>query len=211
MLVSATLVTGCGGQTSLATLDMPQCASTFITPNYADADDPQTGRDNALLRWPAFPIRVHFRNDATLPGGESAQAIWTEASKRWETVAGTTLFARTNSENGADVIVEFRTHATLPNGADRASTNVTWEPTERVLKRAETIIGISPVMTADQAGPGLRGLLTKQIGHALFLRGSSPHADDAMFATTNLSQDRPLSTRDRNTFLTAYCGQFRQR
>lgn len=210
-LVGTGILTGCGGQASLATAELPQCASTFITPNYADADDPQTGRDNVLLRWPAFPVKVYFRNEATLPGGASAQGLWNEAADRWESVAGTTLFATTGSETDADIVVEFRSHSSTPIGANRATTSVTWDPTQRMLKRAETIIGVWPTMTPDQAGPGFRGLLTKQIGHALFLRGSSPNAEDAMFATTNLSEDRPLSTRDRNSLLTAYCSQFRRR
>ena len=211
VLVSAGALAGCGGQSSIATLTLPQCASTFVVPNYADASDPMTGRDNALLRWPAFPVQVHFRNNAILPGGHSGQALWNEAADRWETAAGVTLFAPAASEATADIIVEFRSHTSTPVGADRASTQVTWEPSQRQLKRAETIIGVWPGMTADQAGPGMRGLLTKQIGHALFLRGSSPHADDAMFATLNLDQDRILSARDINTFRTAYCGELRRR
>lgn len=212
----ALMVVGCGGGGSgTNTTGSGTCGPDFLTPNYIQAVDPGSNQPNRARFWTSFPLNVRFTNDETFDdNGTSVSAADQSriAMARWESAAdGANLFEETTSSSNAKITVTFNQIANAPgSGGTLGSTVVSFFPSNNQLIDAEITINIWPNMTRAQFIDGLRKTIAHEFGHALYLQGHSDESEDVMYYQTNPSIDFPLTTRDINTFKTAYCGEFTQ-
>ena len=101
----------------------------------------------------------------------------------------------------ADVTVSFYAFTGAP-GQTLGRTNYRFYDGSETLHSATVQLGI----TGDARNDGITA--THEFGHALGLIGHSPHPGDLMFNQGNDTDCGCLTSRDVNTLLTAYCGQF---
>lgn len=189
------------------------CGPNYAVPNYAQAEDPSTGEDNLLLHWSGFPVRVYYANDIVFdPSGDNISAIdvVTTARDRWTTASnGGVTFDEVGSSGQADITVEFEHLDSQPSGGQSlAVTRITYQPSTSTIFSAEITIYTWDGMTKNQFENGLKSTASHEFGHALFISGHSPLNIDLMYFSASASQDKQISTQDRNTLETAYCGEY---
>lgn len=205
------LLAGCGGGGTAKTTGALTCGPTYKTPNYILAKDPSSGIQNDLRYWANFPVKVFigpeiiFEDNGVVVNTTTMQTD--AALQRWTTAAGSTLFTKT-SESQAQITITFNELPEEPGpGATLGRTIVTYYPSNNQLVSAEIIVNTWVGMTKAEFN-GLRQTITHEFGHALFLQGHSDVEADTMFWQSDPSTDAPLTTRDKNSFETAYCGDF---
>lgn len=208
------LLVGCGGSNSpLVSTPLPKCTLDFATPNYALDTDPTRQVANELRFWPSFPLTIHVKNSlaqATANGPQTTNELLSQALQRWIDASNNQIqFKFTDDPTAADITLEFKETPSRPGpGEALGETTVTYYPSNSQLISAQIIVHYWPELTEEEFTLGLRATLTHELGHALFLQGHSPAPEDNMFNINNPTQDKPLTQRDINTFLTAYCGNF---
>ena len=213
----AAMVIGCGGGGSSAgTSGSLSCGPNYLTPNYTVATDPGNGEPNFLLTWAGFPLRVHFENNITYDNNGSPVAgsdIVLEAAQRWiDATGGSASLTTTNQSANADIVVRFNDIGSSPGpGSTLGTTQITYYPSNNTIARAVITMNYWPGMTQAEFMEGFKHTAAHEVGHALFLQGHSDHASDVMFYQGSTTQDSPLTTRDSNSLVTAYCGNFRSR
>ncbi len=210
-LAASFLASACSPGASLASL--PTCSASFATPNYAASNDPGTGRANLLLRWPSFPLRYFVGATQTRTFGTttlSTRTIMRDALQRWTAASGNqATFTEVSSEGDADIIMRAEQISAAPGPSDTLGTTlIEYFTSNSQITRATVRIFTWPGMTQAQFSQGLLGTSTHEFGHALFLLGHSPAPGDLMFPSSDPNVDDTIKTRDTNTFLTSYCGDF---
>jgi hypothetical protein len=214
MLISFLLVMGgCGGGGTTSNTGSLTCGPTFKTPNYVLAIDPANSEPNDIRFWPSFPISIHFENSQNFDDNGSTVSttdLTRTAMSRWVGAADNApLFTETGSPNGAKVKISFNQLASPPgSGGTLGRTLVSFFPSNNELVTAEIVINTWPGMTRAQFLDGLTQTITHELGHALYLQGHSDVQADTMYFQSDPSADAPLTTRDINSFQTAYCGKF---
>lgn len=212
--VLAALVAGCGGggnsQSGGGSL---ACGPNFATPNYVQVTDPGTQRQNTLRYWPSFPVRVYIENEETYDDDGttvSTSDLTRIAMSRWVAAADNApVFLETDNPSEAKIKIAFAQTTSAPgSGGTLGRTVVSFFPSNNQLVSAEITINLWPNMTRAQFVQGLRQTIAHEFGHALYLQGHSDVAADTMYYQTDPSKDGPLTTRDINSFHTAYCGNF---
>lgn len=204
---------GCGGGGSSSSNPLT-CGPTYLTPNYVTAVDPGDNTPNEVLTWSQFPLRLFIKNTVTHPSTVATtdeHAI--EAASRWTNASnGQANFVRVTQQSQAQVTFEV---ATLPSpvgsGGTLGFTEVTYFQSNRQIVSARIVVNVWNGMTSDQFDKGLKNTITHEFGHALFMQGHSDADADVMYFQGELDVDSALTTRDVNSFLTAYCGNFRSR
>lgn len=210
-------VIGCGGGGDSTGNTTPlACGPNYLTPNYVEATDPGDNDQNQILTWPGFPLTVHFASsDSRTFSGTTYNTTdtFTEALDRWVAASGGDLtYSVVGSPTGADIIVNVNQLSSSPGGGGTLGfTQITFFPSNGQIVSARITINVWPGMSAAQFVDGLRGTTTHEFGHALFLQGHSDIQADNMYFQGSSALDKPLTTRDRNSFLTAYCGTFNSR
>lgn len=208
-------LTGCGGGGGSSS-SSETCGPEFRTPNYVTDRDPVDNSPNFVLRWPAFPLGIFFKNDETYLDGATtvtASSRFREGAARWAAATANGIsFRDSTSASGSDIEITFNRLANRPgNGDVLGLTRVTYFPSSGTIVKAEITMNTWPGMTRAEFVNGLRDTSTHELGHALFLQGHSSNNGDVMYWTSASDDDRALSTRDINSVLTAYCGTFRSR
>ena len=217
VLVAAVLALGCGGGGgTTGTTGNVTCGPTFLTPNYVQAVDPADNTQNDLRIWFDFPVRVYIENEITLQDGGTEYNTTDStniAIQRWIDASETAgIITLTNNPSAAEITVFFDEVSTPPSGGGiLATTSIVFFPSRGELVSAEITVNIWPNMTVEEFSEGLIQTITHEFGHALFLQGHSPVQPDTMYFQSNPSVDAPLTQRDINSFLTAYCGDFTDR
>lgn len=215
--VVAGILIGCGGAgggtTSGGNLS---CGASFATPNYIQDNDPGSGDPNVTRFWRTFPITLGFVNEESY--NDSGTTVTTSdqtrvAMSRWVNAAdGTALFSEIANANSAKIRVEVNRLSAEPGaGQVLAQTVITYFPSSGEIVSAEITINTWPNMTRNQFVNGLKRTIAHEFGHALYLEGHSSLISDVMYYQGNSSLDQNLTTRDINTFQTAYCGDFTNR
>jgi predicted Zn-dependent protease len=210
-LSAVLLASACSPAAALASL--PSCSASFATPNYASNNDPGTGRANLLLRWASFPLRYFIAAAQSRTFGSttySSRTIMKEALQRWTTASGNqATFIEVGTEGEADIILRAEQISAAPGPLGTlGTTQVEYYSSNRQIIRATVRINTWPGMTQAQFTQGFKGTSTHELGHALFLLGHSPASADLMYPTSDPSLDDTIRSRDTNTFLTSYCGDF---
>lgn len=172
------------------------CTAQTYQPNFvANADS-----EFKLLRWPAFPLRVFFLNEAQ--NTTARRALATQGFDKW--VAATNngaTYRVVTQQSQANVTVQFYDYK---GGAGDVlgSTQLSAYDGSDTISFAAITIGI----TGDNRNDGITA--THEFGHALGLKGHSLDADDLMSREGNDTRSGRLTPADVNTLLTAYCGDF---
>ena len=212
LLAPLLLLAGCGGGSGAASeepLDQSlACGTSYRTPNYVTDRDPSSNRTNRILAWPSFPIRVYAEDRDT--------DLIDRAMNRWVEASGTgseqLTWSYVNDRDDADIVIQSEELDEAPGSGDTlAVTELRFNSSSNLLSSAVVTLYTWPDMTATEAGNGLRGTLTHELGHALFLSGHSEDDDDVMFPSSDAQSDAFLTDRDENSLLTAYCGQYPSR
>jgi len=204
---------GCGGGGSSSSNPLT-CGPTYLTPNYVSAIDPGDNTPNEVLTWSEFPIRLYIKNTVSHPSTvATTDEHALEGAARWTNASnGQANFVRVSTESQAQVTFEV---ATLPSpvgsGGTLGYTEVMYFPSSRRIVSARVVVNVWNGMTADQFNKGLKNTITHEFGHALFMQGHSDADADVMYFQGELDLDNVLTSRDVNSFLTAYCGTFRSR
>jgi predicted Zn-dependent protease len=218
--LSATIVVGaigCGGGGGSSNGSTPlACGTNYLTPNYVTATDPGDNQENVILTWPGFPLRVYFASNQTATySGTTYDTTDTflDALQRWSDAStGNMTFTKINTSTNADITVNVNQLASAPGGGGTLGyTQVTYYPSNGQIVSANVTINTWPGMTEAQFADGLKGTSTHEFGHALFLQGHSDQIPDSMYYQGSSALDKSLTTRDKNSFLTAYCGTFATR
>lgn len=191
----------------------PACGPDYATPNYARDNDPGTGAGNQLLRWRNFPLRVAFSREVVFdPGGLSISSsdMIKEAVARWGAeTGGQVQFVYPADGSNPDVVVDVPTLGSEPGpGQFLGKTEITYEVNTGIIRSARITINTWSGMTVDQFVGGLKSTASHEFGHALFLNGHSADPADLMYFRGDQNSDSFPTTRDRNTIVTAYCGDF---
>lgn len=209
---------GCGGGGGSTTGDTTPlaCGVNYLTPNYVQGVDPGDNDDNLILTWPGFPLNVYFASHQTATFGantyDTTDLFW-ESLQRWVTASGSNMqVTKLNSATGADITVDVNQLSTAPGGGGTLGyTQVTYYQSNGQIASAHVTINTWPGMNVAQFRDGLRATTAHEFGHALFLQGHSDQTADLMYYQGSSSLDKQISTRDQNSFLTAYCGTFASR
>lgn len=208
---------GCGGAGGGASSSSSlTCGPDFKTPNFASVNDPSSNLPNKLRHWNTFPLTVYFENDYSYDdNGTTVMASdqTRTAMQRWVAAeGGTPLFTETTNKSAAQIVVNFNTLSASPGPGDTlGQTTINYYDSTNQIVHADVTIMLWPNMTHAEYVNGLRHTICHEFGHALFLQGHSNNAVDVMYYQGSTTQDSQLTTRDENTFLTAYCGQFNSR
>jgi predicted Zn-dependent protease len=209
-------VIGCGGGGGNSNTNTPlTCGPNYLTPNYVQATDPGDGSQNQILVWAGFPLTIRFTNsESATYGGTNFDTTTTfmEAVNRWVVASGNAIAINQTTASTADITVTVNRLPAAPGaGGTLGFTQISYFPSTGQIDSARITMNTWPGMTQAQFVNGLRGTMTHEVGHALFLQGHSDDANDNMYFQGSSSQDRSLTTRDENSFLTAYCGTFASR
>lgn len=222
LLAAGIALVGCGG-TGAGTSSggsggggggRPTCGVNYATPNYVLDNDPGSGRQNRLLYWERFPLRVAFRNDKFYPDGSggsiSVALLAEEAFGRWQTASsGGVQISRVGSTSEAEVSVTFSTLPSRPGpGGTLATTSLSYVESSGRIVSASIDIATWPGMTVAELFLGLKATSAHEFGHALFLLGHSENSGDLMFPSIDQERDKAISQQDINTLFTSYCGAF---
>lgn len=209
---------GCGGGGGSSTNGNTPlaCGPTYLTPNYVTATDPGNNEANEVLTWPGFPLNIYFASNQTATYNSNTfdtTDTFTEALTRWSTASsGAMTFNEINSSTGADITINVNQLSAAPgSGGTLGFTQVTYFPSTGQIVSATITINTWPSMTQAQFVDGLRSTATHEFGHSLFLQGHSDQTADNMYYQGSSALDKPLTQRDTNSFLTAYCGNFATR
>lgn len=215
------LLIGCGGLATISNGNTggtggTQCSNSFLLPNYAAENDPNTGTQNLLLEWDTYPVRYFIQDEDVRTFGSNtinSTDIFQQSLNRWVIASNSQgFYTQVATADAADIILKLTPLASQPTGGQTlARTSILYYPSTGIITEATIEIYTWPQMTEQQFEDGLRGTMTHEIGHAIFLSGHSPHAADAMYPEGDATSDMPLSLRDKNTFLTSYCGVFQTR
>ncbi len=206
-------LTGCGGggggpsivptATPQSTTNDTSCSQTY-TPNYR-VDLAKT-TDNPLLHWTLFPLHVYFSTNGAYTAARKTLAV--QGFNRWVTATGSNgvTYQVVNSADQANVVVNFYT---FTGGAgDRLGyTNVTYDPTTNIIiATSKDPVQINVGFTGSDYNDTLTA--AHEFGHALGINGHSADTHDLMYFEGNDNYGGTITTRDLNTMLTAYCGNF---
>lgn len=209
-------VLGCGGggPSSSGSGNTPLvCGPNYLTPNYVEATDPGDGDANQILTWPSFPLMIQFVSNETATYSsvnyDTNDLFW-EAAQRWVTASsGEAQLVVTANPNLSKIKINVNQLASQPgSGGTLAFTSITYFPSSGQIVSAEITMNTWPNMTEAQFVDGLKHTFAHEMGHALFLQGHSDDAADVMYYAGATNVDSPLTQRDINSFLTAYCGDF---
>lgn len=217
LIVLAGFFAGCGGGGGTSTGGGSlTCGPTFKTPNYVESVDPSSNQQNTLRYWPSFPIQVFIENEVVYDNNGtivSTDDLTETAINRWIAAAENAgIITLTNNEAAAEITVQFAQLNQKPgSGGTLARTVVSFFPSNNQLVSAEITVNLWPNMTAAEFTEGLIQTITHEFGHALYLQGHSEVDGDTMYFQSDPSEDGPLTTRDINSFQTAYCGEFTTR
>jgi hypothetical protein len=130
----------------------------------------------------------------------------------WSDVTGKAMAVQVASADSADLIVNFENLADQPRDGDfLGSTSWTYSPSSLQTFESEMILRTWNGITSTQISNGFRSTAQHEFGHAIFLAGHSPNDEDSMYPFSNVNDFVPLSIRDENSLLTAYCGSFDDR
>lgn len=214
-VVAGIVISACGGSGGTGSNggSTGTCGPDFALPNYARANDPVDDDPNLLLYWDAFPVSVWIDNEIVRSFGgtdySTTDHVW-EALSRWADASGDDAeFVAATSRAAADIIVSFEEIGSRPGaGGTLGMTTTTYYIPEGIIDNARIRLNVWPNMTQAEFTQGLVNTTTHEFGHALFLSGHSDSADDVMYFQGRTTVDMPLSLRDTNTFITAYCGDF---
>lgn len=200
---------GCAGIDSIVN-GGGTCGPNFATPNYVLGNDPGTGNQNITLSWSRFPLRVFIRDRVTFQGQISSDDVIRGGIDKWRNAIGSALGVQyVGSESQADIVIRIRDQANRPpNGQPLGVTNVSYVPSTGQLVSADIELVTWSTMSRTEFETGLRGTAGHEFGHALFLLGHSPNQSDLMYFQKDPAVDPPVSGRDVNSLVTAYCGTF---
>lgn len=214
---AAILVAGTGCKTGTATSGGGlQCGPTYATPNYVAGTDPGNGQANFVLYWPSYPVNLYFANSDSRDFGAgpvSTTDTFLQGFQKWLNASGgDASFTIVTNQLAAQITFEVLTISGPPGAGEVLGvTNVTYYPSNSQLVSAHIKVNVWPGMTQAQFVEGLRHTITHELGHALFMQGHSNVLADVMYYQGSMNSDSPLTQRDVNSLLTAYCGQFRSR
>ena len=193
----------------------PVCSPTFVSPNYAEEVDPDTGDQNSLWWWRGFPVKVWI-DPATAhvfdPTGEnvfSTDTIMTGINRWPAATSNGVRITIVASQSDADIQITMKeiSGASIILGA----TAVTFLQATFEIVAAEISISWWPGMTVEQFRDGMVATVAHEMGHALYLGGHSLTNTDLMFKSNDSSFDKAISIPDENTIQTTYCGNFQTR
>lgn len=209
-------ILGCGGggSSSGGTGGTPLvCGPNYLTPNYVLATDPGDNEQNVILVWPSFPLAVMFETNETANYNSvdyDTNDIFWEGAQRWVAASsGDAQLTQTTNAGAAKIKVNTNRLGAQPGaGGTLAFTTISYFPSTGQIISASIVMNTWPNMTEAQFVDGLKHTFTHEMGHALFLQGHSDQMNDVMYYAGSASVDSPLTTRDMNSFLTAYCGDF---
>lgn len=206
VLLALLPLTGCGGgggngpATPTPTPTLPplnrSCTASTYTPNYVA----NPNSEFELLRWPNFPLRVFFTQDAQ--NTAERRALVTQGFDKWVGATNNGPTYRVVSQpDQANVVVDFYRYAGGA-GDELGRTTLAAYGESDTISAARVRIGF----TGDNRNDEITA--THEFGHALGINGHSPDADDLMFFEGNDTRSGALTPADINTLLTAYCGEF---
>lgn len=204
---------GGGGGPSVAPTPTPtprqistnnQCSNGTYAPNYRN--DPKMDADNPLVHWSGFPVRVYFKTDGAYTAARQSLAV--QGFNRWVTATGSNgvTYQVVNSADKANVVADF--YIFTGGAGDRLGyTTYDYDTSTNIIlstsnKPTQIHVGIT--------GSDYNDLLTAahEFGHALGINGHSADKLDLMFFEGNDQYGGAITTRDLNTMLRAYCGDF---
>ncbi|MEZ5162589.1 MAG: hypothetical protein R2688_02345 [Fimbriimonadaceae bacterium] len=163
-----------------------------------------------------LPLRVYYPNEEVRTYGGTiyrSNDLADVALNRWKTASNNeATFTQGLGPLDADITLTMNTIGSQPGaGGTLGSTQITYFPSSGTIASAEITINVWPTMTEAQFTQGMVRTMNHEFGHALFMQGHSDEVSDVMYYLANPNVDLALTTRDINTFLTAYCGEFSTR
>ena len=210
-LIAASLtLNGCGGggsgpgisPTPTPTGSNGSCSRTY-TPNYRT--DPLMDRNNPLLHWAAFPLRVYFKTDGAYSTARQALAV--RGFNHWVKSTGSdgATYQVVNSASKANVVVDF--YLFTGGAGDRLGyTEFDYDAATNIITTVKRPVQIHIGISGDNNNDLITA--SHEFGHALGINGHSANPSDLMYFEGNEQAGGGISTRDLNTILTAYCGDF---
>lgn len=157
-----------------------------------------------VIRWDLkkMPLKVFIASGSTVRGWNTNknQAVY-NALRTWKAATNNQLrFQIVHNITDADIVVRWQqyfTHNKLGVSPLKMMGNTILQ-SDVHLAMYDRASG--KLLSNEQ----LNWVALHEFGHALGIRGHSPHTDDAMFFATNYSQTGGLTARDRNTIKLLY-------
>lgn len=180
------------------------CSKASFTPNYSTLIP--------LYRWSGFPLKVYFKNSGVITTADGQQtdlqATALSGFNQWDAATGGNIKIQvTTDPNAANVIVHFSAINAVPTTHDILGLEKSTLYSDNTVKSADIMLTTWPGMTSANVA-SFRETATHEFGHALGLNGHSDNSNDVMYASHSLDYEKPLTSRDVNTMLSDYCGQF---
>jgi hypothetical protein len=186
------------------------CPLDSYAPNYLEENDPSTGEPNEVHWWNHFPLNVYFSSAPTFQN-QDVNSIVLAGMNAWSEVSGVTMASEVQTQSQADVVITYVHVNSAPTNTWLGQTSWSFSPSTAQTFDAETQLKIWDTMTVAEVTNGLRHTAQHEFGHVLFLGGHSPFPSDSMYPSGSTNEYKPLTQRDANSLLTAYCGSFSNR
>ncbi len=198
-------VSGCGTSGATAVLG---CTTTEFTPNYADFVGV-----SRLRHWGVFPVKVFFRNEVDIDRGNGQTTHISDRVKEgiqaWMNSVVGVSWTEVNTESQADIKVQIQVLAAEPGPGDELGvTTVSFDPGTNELSTADMVINTWNGMNLTNVDVDIPQTSAHEFGHALGIGGHSNDEDDLMYPSAASGTVTNITTADRNTLKTAYCGTF---